>query len=145
MRLELFDKSGPRRSLAFHHSVDERWKAERRVLIVDDSRDAALMLATLLKAMGYTTTSMAHDGHSALKIAREQRSQVALIDLVMPDMDGFELAYRLRGIEGLGEMRLIALTGFADEISVRYAKDAKFDGLIAKPASRHELESVLEA
>ncbi len=95
--------------------------------------------------MGYSSVRVAHDGHSALIIAREQTPQFVLIDLVMPDMDGFDLAHRLRGMDRDGDMRLIALTGFDDDVFVRYAKDAKFNALVAKPASADELESVLNA
>ena len=141
MRLRMFNRPGTQHSLAV---PDGKVKAEPRVLVVDDNRDAATMLAMVLRGMGYSTVAVVHDAYSALKVAREQRTQVALIDLVMPDMDGFELARRLRSIDPHGEMRLIALTGFADDLFARYAKDAKFDGFLAKPASAEDLESVLE-
>ena len=144
MRLVLFDNRVADHSLGFRHEHAKR-KADRRVLIVDDNRDTALTLAAVLRAMGYSTVAVAHDGRSALQIACEQKSQVVFIDLVMPDMDGFDLAHRLRGIDPAGDVRLIALTGFSDEVFVRYAKDAKFDALVVKPPSDGELERVLEA
>src|SRR5262249_54507348 len=84
--------------------------SKRRVLAVDDNRDAADSLGTLLVLLGHEV-KIAYDGACALAAARVFRPDVCIVDLVMPGMDGFELALALRKDETLGDCMLVAMTG----------------------------------
>ena len=110
-----------------------------RVLVVDDNLDSAEMLQTLLTTMGHDA-GMAHDGHSALEAVDAQRPEVVLLDIGLPDIDGYEVARQIRERQGAGP-RLIALTGW-DEDDER-SREAGFDHHLMKPADFDALERVL--
>jgi PAS domain S-box-containing protein len=112
----------------------------QRVLVVDDNVDAAEMLAELLRARGYAT-STAHDGPVALELARTFHPDIALIDIGLPVMDGYELARRLRGM--LGGVRLIAVTGYGQQGDRDRSHDAGFDAHLVKPVSLDVLHAAL--
>ena len=114
--------------------------AGRRIMVVDDNHDAADLLSTLLERMG-NTTRVAHDAHAALQMADEFAPEVAVLDIGLPVMDGYELARRLR--QGPRAMRLIALTGYAQESDRRRAAEAGFDAHLVKPVGLATLEAVL--
>jgi CheY-like chemotaxis protein len=84
---------------------------KKRILIVDDNPDAAEMLGEFLAAVGHTTR-VAHDGPTALALAAELLPEIALVDIGLPLMDGYELASRLRQMPELAGLRLIAVTGY---------------------------------
>jgi CheY-like chemotaxis protein len=110
----------------------------RRVLIVDDERDAAAALAQLLEADGYRTLT-AHDGTAALEAAEGFQPHMALLDLQLPRMDGYEVARRLRA-NGCRTV-LIAVTGcLEDDDKLR---DAGFDHLLTKPIDFSRLSLLL--
>ncbi|HWC73148.1 MAG TPA: chemotaxis protein CheB [Gemmatimonadales bacterium] len=113
----------------------------KRILIVDDNVDAATALAALLRQDKHTVT-VAHSGATGLERARETQPEVALIDLGMPGMNGFEVAERLRAA-GHRDMLLIALSGYSGEESRRRARDAGFDEYIIKPLDPQTLSDVL--
>jgi signal transduction histidine kinase len=112
----------------------------RRIMVVDDNHDAADLLSVLLERMG-NTTRVAHDAHAALQMADEFAPEVAVLDIGLPVMDGYELARRLR--QGPHAMRLIALTGYAQESDKRRAAEAGFDAHLVKPVGLETLEAVL--
>jgi signal transduction histidine kinase/ActR/RegA family two-component response regulator/PAS domain-containing protein len=114
----------------------------RRVLIVDDNLEAAGMLATLLEAHGHDT-SVAGDGPSALAIAPAFRPDVALLDIGLPVMDGYELARRLRGMDGFATTRLVAITGYGQASDKRSSHDAGFDEHLVKPVNVDTLIKIL--
>jgi CheY-like chemotaxis protein len=95
-------------------SVVSRPGDSPKILVVDDSVDGAEMLAAALSAKGYDTR-VAHDAPVALLIAADFRPDVALLDIGLPVMDGYELAARLRELPDLNGMKLIALTGYGQE------------------------------
>ena len=109
-----------------------------RVLIVDDNRDALTLLADALAAVGYQVQS-AHDGPQALSAAAAFKPQVAVLDIGLPVMDGYELAIRLRAITGLAALRLIAVTGYGQESDRRRSGMAGFDAHLVKPVPLDEL------
>ncbi len=111
-----------------------------RVLVVDDNRDAAEMLAEALDALGYRTT-VAHDGAEALRAVEEAAPDVALLDIGLPVMDGYELAGRLRGGPGGSAIKLVAVTGYGQESDRRRATAAGFDAHLVKPV---QLDMVAE-
>jgi PAS domain S-box-containing protein len=111
----------------------------RRVLVVDDNRDAAESLAMLLRLSGHVTL-IAHDGPSAVEAAREFRPQAVFLDIGLPGLDGFEVARRLRQEPSLEGVTLVALTGYGAEDDRRKAQEAGFDRHFVKPV---ELEALL--
>ena len=114
--------------------------SKRRVMIVDDNIDAATTTAELLGVLGHTV-DVAHDGRSALSLLLRTRPDVAILDIGLPDMDGFELAEAARRLGFAG--RLVALTGYGQERDKRRALDAGFDMHLTKPISLDELEHAL--
>jgi signal transduction histidine kinase/ActR/RegA family two-component response regulator len=117
---------------------EERGLASPRVLLVDDNRDAAEMLAEALGMAGFTTRT-ASDGPSGLEAALAFRPEVALLDIGLPVMDGYELAERLRAQTPLGDLKLIALTGYGQESDRQRAHRAGFDLHMVKPVDFAQL------
>jgi PAS domain S-box-containing protein len=113
-----------------------------RVLVVDDNADAAHMLATLLEAHGHLV-SVEHDGSSGFARAQLERPQAMLLDIGLPDMDGHELARRLRGCPETAGATLIALTGYGQREDRERALAAGFDRHMVKPADLSELLDIL--
>jgi CheY-like chemotaxis protein len=113
-----------------------------RVLLVEDNLDAARTLAELLELLGHEVR-MAHDGPTALAIAAGYRPEVVLLDLGLPVMDGYEVARRLRQEAGLGEVRLVALTGYGQEEDRRRASEAGFDHHLVKPVELGAIQELL--
>lgn len=116
----------------------------RRILVVDDSPDSAESLALMLTLMGYEAFT-ADSGPSALRALREHRPDVVLLDLGMPEMDGYEVARRVREDEELRGVRLVALTGWTSEQDRRRSREAGFDHHLVKPTDRDTLESLLSS
>ena len=115
-----------------------------RVLIVDDNEDAATLLARVLTAWGYLVC-VAHDGASALAIAETFTPDVALLDIGLPGMDGYELSRRLLAIPTLADVRLVALTGYGQARDRDAALEAGFHEHMVKPVDLDALERVLAA
>jgi CheY-like chemotaxis protein len=113
-----------------------------RVLVVDDNDDAAQSLAELLRLSGYAVKT-ARDGMSALGVAAAFRPEVALLDLGLPGMDGFELARRLRAEPMTHGAMLVAVTGYGREEDVRAALAAGFDHHLVKPVNLTALRELL--
>jgi CheY-like chemotaxis protein len=113
----------------------------RRVLVVDDNVDAAEALGELLRDYGHEV-STAHDGVQAIDSARLHRPEIVLLDISMPEMDGYEVAKRIRG--DLGDALLIALTGYGEDRHRRLAREAGFDQHVTKPVDASKLEELLK-
>jgi CheY-like chemotaxis protein/two-component sensor histidine kinase len=116
----------------------------RRVLVVDDNIDAADLVAATLSALGHHA-EVAHDGPSALAVASRMRPNIALLDIGLPVMDGYELARRMRELPELRHVRLIALTGYGTESDRMRSLEAGFDEHLVKPLALERLEEVLDA
>lgn len=114
----------------------------RRILIVDDNRDAADSLATMLRLMEHTTC-VAYDGQEALKAAEAFLPEVALLDIGMPRMNGYEAARQMRKQPWGRGLTLIALTGWGQEADKRKALEAGFDHHLTKPVEIAALEKLL--
>jgi CheY-like chemotaxis protein len=112
------------------------------VLVVDDSRDGAESLALLLRLKGHDVR-VAHDGLAALEAARANRPDLAILDIGMPGMDGYELAQRLREEPGLAKLVLVALTGWGQAEDRRRSQEAGFNHHLTKPADPAALERLL--
>jgi len=113
--------------------------AAKRVLVVDDNEDAATTLADLLGMMG-SEAEVAFDGESALAAILRIRPDVVLLDIGLPDMDGYEVARRIRALPGLAQPRLIALTGWAQDQQM--AEQAGFDEHWIKPVDAQRLQQL---
>jgi PAS domain S-box-containing protein len=114
----------------------------RRVLVVDDNEDAAMGLSRLLEYSGHVVRQ-AYSGPDALRVAAEFRPHAILLDLGLPDLDGYEVARRLRADPALGDVLLIALSGYCQEGDRRRSREAGFDHHVAKPAGHQELLELL--
>ncbi len=112
------------------------------VLVVDDNADAAGMLGEYVGALGYRV-AVALDGPAALRAADQHQPSIALLDLGLPVMDGFELARRLRASEMHGRVKLVAITGYGQEADRRRSRDAGFDAHLVKPVDMDQLEDLL--
>lgn len=103
-----------------------------RVLVVDDNEDAADSLATLLGVMGYDVRT-AYDGPEAISAADEFRPEVALLDIGLPRLSGYDIARHVRASRG-EQVLLVAITGWGQEEDRRKAREAGFDHHFTKPA-----------
>jgi CheY-like chemotaxis protein len=114
----------------------------RRILIVDDEPDAAHLLADALALSGDITYA-AHDAFSGLKLTEEFAPDVALLDLALPDLDGFELAQRLLARHSK-RLVLIAITGHYDQSHQHRAYRAGFDAFLPKPVRLDALRRLID-
>jgi CheY-like chemotaxis protein/two-component sensor histidine kinase len=113
-----------------------------RVLVVDDNMDAATMLAMLLEASGHQVM-VEYGAWRALKRATTEAPQVCLVDVGLPEMNGNELARRLRAQPETATSRLIAVTGYGQESDRKDALAAGFDHHLVKPVDAKELNAIL--
>jgi two-component system CheB/CheR fusion protein len=111
-----------------------------RVLVVDDNEDAAQALAMLLGMSGHDVR-VAADGLSALEVAERFEPHVALVDIGMPGIDGFELGRRLRSLFA-ADLLLIAVTGYSQSEDRRRSRDAGFDHHLVKPVDWNGLQAI---
>jgi len=122
-----------------HSSIDEL-----SVLVVDDNKDAAESLAMLLRTAG-AEIHIAHDGPTALAAFERSEPHVVLLDIGMPDMDGCEVARRLREIARPERVALVALTGWGQDEDRRRVREAGFDHHLVKPVELAALQALLAA
>ena len=113
-----------------------------RVLIVDDNRDSAEMIAEALSALGYAT-HVAFDAPGALHAVQEFGPDVALLDIGLPVMSGYELAHRLRDSPASAHVALIAVTGYGQPRDRLASGDAGFDAHLVKPVDLDQLAHVV--
>jgi CheY-like chemotaxis protein len=114
----------------------------RKILVVDDNADAALSLAMLLR-MGGNVVDVAHDGQVGCEIAERFRPEIALLDIGMPRLNGYDACRRLRSAPWGKEMVLIALTGWGQEEVRARIYDAGFDLHLIKPVEPSVLSDLL--
>jgi signal transduction histidine kinase/ActR/RegA family two-component response regulator len=114
----------------------------RRVLIVDDNEDAANSLAMLLSHAGHDV-QVAYSGREALALVESFQPEVALLDIGLPEMDGYELATRLQAIPRLNATRLIALTGYGQSEDRQRSRAVGFSDHLVKPVDLPALERAL--
>lgn len=110
-----------------------------RILLVDDSRDACTVMGMLLETYGYEVR-VAHTGDAALAVADEYRPQVVLLDIGLPDLDGYEVCRRLRSREAVASATIIALSGHGEPEDRTESRAAGFDHHVLKPANIGELQ-----
>ena len=115
----------------------------RRVLVVDDNVDAAVILAETLSTMGHQV-AVAHDGPEALRVQASFNAEVGVLDLGLPVMDGYELASRMRR-GAVQPLRLIALTGYGQDQDRERTTQAGFDAHLIKPVELQELDELIRS
>ena len=113
-------------------------------MIVDDNADAATMLGMLLEAAGHEVL-VEYGPAGALALAAAAGPAVCVLDIGLPDMDGYELARRLRGMDGTRDALLIAVTGYGQENDRKRAQEAGFDHHMIKPVDAGRLLRLIEA
>jgi CheY-like chemotaxis protein len=114
----------------------------RRILLVDDNHDGARLLGDILASVGHDV-AVAHDGPSALAMLARFTPEIAVLDIGLPVMDGYELAAALRDRFGAG-LRLIAVTGYGQDHDVQRARVAGFEHHFVKPLAIARLLGALE-
>ena len=114
------------------------------VLAADDDADILGLITFRLERSGYTVLQ-AHDGEEALELARTAKPDLAVFDVMMPKLDGFELTRRLRADEATRRMPIILLTARAQEADVQEGFEAGADDYIRKPFSSQELRARVQA
>jgi PAS domain S-box-containing protein len=116
----------------------------RRVLVVDDSRDAARSLSRVLGLWGHEVR-VAHDGTEAIEAALAETFDVILLDIGLPGMDGFQVAARLRDQLGPHGPALVALTGYGQEADLARSRSAGFSEHLVKPVDLDQLRQLFTA
>jgi len=114
----------------------------RRILVVDDNVDGVETLSRLLRLMGNEVRT-AHDGQEALEAAEAFRPDVAVLDIGLPTIDGYEAARRLREQPWGRDMILVALTGWGQDEDRRRSQEAGFDHHLVKPVNAKALREAL--
>ncbi|ACY17130.1 chemotaxis protein CheB [Haliangium ochraceum] len=118
--------------------------ARPRILIIEDIEDTRAMVAEYLEALGYVVTQAA-DGNAGLAKLLEERPQVALIDLGLPGISGFEVAKQVRDSPNLSETWLVAITGYGRHEDRQAALEAGFDEHLVKPVALQRLHKLIAA
>jgi len=113
-----------------------------RILVADDNPDAVESLRLLLQTSGHDVRT-AKDGESAVRVAEDFQPNVALLDLGMPNVDGYEAARRIRALGWGKRVFLVALTGWGQESDKRRGREAGFDAYFVKPVAPEELAAML--
>jgi CheY-like chemotaxis protein len=114
----------------------------RRILLIEDNRDARDTLAALLRLSGHDVRT-AQNGAEGIEIAASSALDFILVDIGLPDIDGYEVARRLRSDPSARQARLLAITGYGRQEDRRRALAAGFDEHVAKPVELPALEAIL--
>lgn len=109
--------------------------SKTRVLVVDDNKDAAGMLSLFLETVGHDV-SVSYNAQNALVVAARTSPAILFVDIGLPDMDGYELARRLRARPETARSLLIAVTGYGQPQDQEHAMQAGFDHHLFKPVKR---------
>jgi CheY-like chemotaxis protein len=141
----------PRHDLASDATVNEssdfrempRSKQSLRILVVDDNEDAAQMLALYLETMGHQVL-IEHSSHQAIVRARLENPDVYILDIGLPEMDGNELARRLKAERETVHALFIAVTGYGQEHDRLKTMAAGFDHHLVKPVDVTRIENLLD-
>jgi PAS domain S-box-containing protein len=114
----------------------------RRILVVDDNRSNAASLGVLLRALGQEVET-AYDGLTALELARRHHPDLILLDIGLPDTDGYEVARRCREDQDLARTTLVAITGYGKDEDRRRSQQAGFNAHLVKPVNLEDLRLLL--
>jgi PAS domain S-box-containing protein len=143
VRLPACDRNGPAQSGHARAHAASAAPCKPRLLVVDDNADALELLVEELELLGYEVVDAA-DPDAALALAPSVRPAAALRDIGLPGMDGYELAQRLRKIDGLADIKLVAISGYGLGSDRVRSAAAGFDEHLVKPVAMDALQSTLE-
>jgi CheY-like chemotaxis protein len=115
----------------------------QRVLVVDDNRDSADSLVTAFGVLGHDAVA-AYGGREALACIGQARPSLIVLDLSMPEMDGYALARAIRALPAFAAVPMVALSGFGSEADRAKSRDAGFDRHMLKPFDLSDLERMVE-
>ena len=121
------------------HADTQRWLSNRKILVVDDNRDAADMLAAALR-LDRNSVRTAYCGLDAVEATGEFRPDVVFVDIGLPDIDGYEVARRIRSTGRDQDLVLVAITGWGTREDKERARLAGFDHHLTKPAALEDVE-----
>jgi CheY-like chemotaxis protein len=116
--------------------------AKRRILVVDDNRDGADLLAQLLQEVGHEVVT-AYTSLDALELQRRFQPEIALLDIGLPEIDGYELARRMRAERKADALQLIAISGYAQDADREPSRQAGFAAHLLKPVDFQVLQRLL--
>jgi CheY-like chemotaxis protein len=125
-------------------SIQSDNTAKRRVLIADDNYDAAVSLAILLGQSG-NDVRLAHDGQTAISMARQFKPHIAILDIGMPGLTGYQVAQHIRAESWAHRTVLVALTGWGQPADRQVAFEAGFDHHLTKPAEPDAIERLVDS
>jgi PAS domain S-box-containing protein len=114
-----------------------------RIVVADDNVDAAIMLASVLEAIGHRAETV-HDGVSAVRKIVADKPDLAIVDIGMPALNGYEVARQIRAQPEMAGTLLVALTGWGGELDRSRSDDAGFDAHLTKPAGLDELGAIIQ-
>jgi CheY-like chemotaxis protein len=143
VRLPLTAANEPASPAAMRLSDQTLECTPRRVLIVDDNADAADSLCSLLQLSGHQVRTV-YRGDQALEQIRQFCPDVVLLDIGLPDLDGYEIARRVRTELGTRRPTLVALSGWGRSSDKQQAREAGIDLHLTKPVDAETLQRVLE-
>jgi CheY-like chemotaxis protein len=115
---------------------------QKKILVADDNKDAADSTAMFLELVGFETSS-AHSGQAAFDTAERRRPNAIILDIGMPDRDGYDVARSIRATEWGKTVFLIAVTGWGQVSDVEKARTSGFNQHMTKPVDPHQLQKVL--
>jgi len=117
-------------------------RSDLRIVIVDDNPDATYALAMLLERAGFTVVAQVYDAEQAVDCILTHQPHVAILDIAMPAVDGYEIAQQLRE-QCMLPLKLIAISGLGQACDKTDALAAGFDSHLTKPANWAKLEALL--
>jgi CheY-like chemotaxis protein len=144
VRLPALESRAERQALETREEEPDANRPRRRILVVDDNRDAASSMEILLKLLGNEVCTV-HDGLEAVAAAERLRPEVVLMDVGMPRLNGYEATRRIREQPWGRNMKIIALTGWGQESDKAQSRQAGCDGHLVKPIDLPDLEKLLAA
>jgi CheY-like chemotaxis protein len=133
--------TGPLQAAAAEQAP-RRPKRRRRIVVVEDNPDIRETLRMLFSIWGHDV-AMAADGAAGLELVLRERPEIALIDVGLPRMNGYDVARSIRKVIPNGGIRLIAVTGYGQPSDRDRAREAGFDGHLLKPIAPEVLEDLL--
>jgi CheY-like chemotaxis protein len=130
--------------MALARQDTEESTVKRRLLVVDDNRDAAEIMSMLLQMWGHEV-AFAFDGPSALQTAERWQPEAVFLDIGLPGMDGYEVAARLRELPHAKDAVLIAITGYGEDDDRLRSRRAGIDHHLVKPVAPDTLRSLIDS
>lgn len=118
-------------------------KMAKKILVVEDNEKNLILMRDILEYQGYVVV-LAQDGEEGIRLAREHRPHLILMDIQMPVMDGYDALKILRGDPGLQGMKVVAITGLAMSGDKELMLQAGFDDYLAKPFSIRQLSTMIK-